>query len=96
MVEEVTFAAAGFLRLSRRLICHSRMHLLHQIVQVTTLSTDVIAKNKSNSSIMIVFDRDFFARRKGKNGCHCPSFTCVLDRVFDLTVLFLSDIFGLW
>lgn len=76
MVEEVTFAVAGCLCLSRHLVCHSRMHLLHQIVQVTTLSTNVIAKNKSNSSIMIVSVVIFF-HRDGKTGFHyllclCP------------------------
>ena len=47
----------GFLCLSRCRICHSRMHLLHQIVHVTVLSTDVMAKNTSNSSIMMIFFR---------------------------------------
>ena len=44
----------GFLRLARRRSRHSRTHLLHQIVHVTKLSTDVIASNTSNSSIMMI------------------------------------------
>ena len=44
----------GFLRLARRRSRHSRTHLLHHIVHVTKLSTDVIASNTSNSSIMMI------------------------------------------
>jgi len=44
----------GFRRLARRRSRHSKMHLLHQIVHVTKLSTDVIASSTSNSSIMLI------------------------------------------
>ena len=44
----------GFLHLARRRSRHSRTHLLHQIVHVTKLSTDVIASSTSNSSIMLI------------------------------------------
>ena len=44
----------GFRRLARRRSRHSRTHLLHQIVHVTKLSTDVIASSTSNSSIMLI------------------------------------------
>ena len=50
----------GFLRLARRRSRHSRTHLLHQIVHVTKLSTDVIASSTSNSSIMLIVPLSLF------------------------------------
>lgn len=45
---------AGFLRLIRCRSLHSKTHQLHQIVHVTMLSTDVMAKSTWNSSIMTI------------------------------------------
>ena len=53
----------GFRRLARRRSRHSKTHLLHHIVHVTKLSTDVIASSTSNSSIMLIVPRlSFFFR----------------------------------
>ena len=54
----------GFLRLIRRRSRHSRTHLLHQIVHVTKLSTDVMTKSTSNSSIMMIVLPSFFGYRR--------------------------------
>ena len=65
----------GFLRLARRRSRHSRTHLLHQIVHVTKLSTDVIASSTSNSSIMLIVPCLLFFF----------SLSCVFDRLSGLT-----------
>ena len=44
----------GFRRLALRRSRHSKTHLLHHIVHVTKLSTEVIASSTSNSSIMLI------------------------------------------
>ena len=53
---------AGFLRLIRRRIRHSRIHLLHQMEHVTMLSTEVRAKSPLNSSNMMMMI--FFGTQK--------------------------------
>ena len=66
----------GFRRLARRRSRHSKTHLLHQIVHVTKLSTDVIASSTSKSSIMLIVP------------CCCLFFfslSCVFDRLSGLT-----------
>ena len=50
----------GFRRLARRRSRHSKTHLLHHIVHVTKLSTDVMASSTSNSSIMLIVPCLFF------------------------------------
>ena len=64
----------GFRRLARRRSRHSKTHLLHQIVHVTKLSTDVIASSTSNSSIMLIVPCLFFFL-----------LSCVFDRLSGLT-----------
>ena len=80
----------GFLRLARRRSRHSRTHLLHQIVHVTKLSTDVIASSTSNSSIMLIVPSLFFQLRKDCFSLTGPVLfavllSCVLDRLSGLT-----------
>ena len=55
----------GFRRLARRRSRHSKTHLLHQIVHVTKLSTDVIASSTSNSSIMLIVPSLLFLIAEG-------------------------------
>ena len=77
----------GFLRLARRRSRHSRTHLLHQIVHVTKLSTDVMANSTSNSSIMMIVP-SFFQLQKDfplTVPFSALLFSCVLDRLSGLT-----------
>ena len=77
----------GFLRLARRRSRHSRTHLLHQIVHVTKLSTDVMANSTSNSSIMVIVP-SFISLQKGCFSLTGPFsallLSCVLDRLSGL------------
>ena len=81
----------GFRRLARRRSRHSKTHLLHHIVHVTKLSTDVIASSTSNSSIMLIVPSLLFLIAEGLffslTGPFLFAFllSCVLDRLSGLT-----------
>ena len=70
---------AGFLRLIRRRICHSRIHLLHQIEHVNMLSTDVSAKSTSKSSNVMMMI--FFGSQKRFCSSSCVFFLLVFSIV---------------